>query len=113
MPGIGLAPGRPVAMEDVCDLQPRAAHGRRTTPRFSVSLRSAVRAGRAAGHSADRGVGDARVKGRGVEFGMAERTRAIMLTFYVIETESSVGRDPMLAGAARAFVRDTLPGPLP
>ena len=26
MPGIGLAPGRPVAMEDVCDLQPRAAH---------------------------------------------------------------------------------------
>ena len=39
MPGIGLAPGRPVAMEDVCDLQPRAAHGRRTTPRLSVSLR--------------------------------------------------------------------------
>src|SRR6516165_3087064 len=25
MPGIGLAPGRPVAMGDVCDLQPRAA----------------------------------------------------------------------------------------
>ena len=25
MPGIGLAPGRPVAMEDICDLQPRAA----------------------------------------------------------------------------------------
>src|SRR5215472_6127999 len=47
MPGIGLAPGRPIAMEDICDLQPRAAHGRRTTLRFSVSLRSAVRAGRA------------------------------------------------------------------
>jgi hypothetical protein len=24
LPGIGLAPGRPVAMEDICDLKPRA-----------------------------------------------------------------------------------------
>ena len=47
MTGIGLAPGRPVAMEDICDLELWAAHGRRTTLRFSVSLRSAVRAGRA------------------------------------------------------------------
>src|SRR5713101_2066509 len=39
-----------------------------------------------AGHVADRGVGDARVKGRGVELGMAERPRAIMRTFYVTET---------------------------
>jgi hypothetical protein len=26
MPGIGLPPGSPAAMEDVCDLQPLAAH---------------------------------------------------------------------------------------
>jgi hypothetical protein len=29
MPGIGLAPVGSMAMKDVCDLQPRAAHGRR------------------------------------------------------------------------------------
>ena len=29
MPGIGLAPGGAMAMEDVCDLQFLAAHGRR------------------------------------------------------------------------------------
>ena len=29
MPGISPAPGGTMAMEDVCDLQPRAAHGRR------------------------------------------------------------------------------------
>src|SRR5512146_1795750 len=46
MPGIGLAPSGAVAMEDVCDLQPRAAHGRRATLRVS-SLRSMARAGRA------------------------------------------------------------------
>ena len=34
-------------MEDVCDLELWAAHGRRTTLRFSASLRSAARAGRA------------------------------------------------------------------
>ena len=47
MPGIGLAPGGSMVMEDVCDLQPRAAHGRRTTLRLSAALRSAERAGRA------------------------------------------------------------------
>ena len=113
MPGIGLAPGGPMAVEDVCDLQPRAAHRRRATLRISASPQAAVRPVERAGYVADRGVGDARVKGRGVEFGMAERTRAIMHTFYVIETESSVGRDPMLAGAARALVRDTRPSPPP
>jgi len=31
MPGIGSTPGGPMAMEDVCDLKPRAAHRRRAT----------------------------------------------------------------------------------
>src|SRR6201984_3638548 len=60
-----------------------------------------------AGHLADRADGDAGAERRRVEFLVSERTRAIMLTFYVIETEGSVAKDPMLAGAARAFVRDT------
>jgi hypothetical protein len=113
MPGIGLAPGGPMTVKDVCDLQPRAAHRRRATLRVSASPQAAVRAGRAAGHVADRGIGDARVKGRGVELGMAERTRAIMRTFYVIETASSAERNPMLASGAALSARDTRSGPPP
>jgi len=33
-------------MKDLRDLQARAAHGRRATPRYPASLRSAARAGR-------------------------------------------------------------------
>src|SRR5437763_16881717 len=66
-----------------------------------------------AGHLADRADGDAGVERRRVEFLMSQRTRAIMLTFYVIETASSVGRDPMLAGAATAFVGYTRPSAAP
>ena len=47
MPRIGPAPGGPVAIEDVGDLQPRAAHGRRVRPPVSASPRRAARAGRA------------------------------------------------------------------
>jgi len=48
MPGISLAPGGPVAMEDVCDLQPRAAHG---PPGYTpvVSLPSVSGASRSSG----------------------------------------------------------------
>jgi hypothetical protein len=46
MSGIGPAPVGPMAMKDVCDLQLRAAHGRRATPRVAASPRSMVRAGR-------------------------------------------------------------------
>jgi hypothetical protein len=47
MPGIGSAPVSPMAMKDVCDLQPRAAHGRRARPRVSAFPRSMAPAGRA------------------------------------------------------------------
>src|ERR1700730_893593 len=48
---------------------------------------------------------------RCVGLGMAEQPRAIMRTFYVTETKSSVGWNPMIAGAACACVRDTQPCP--
>jgi hypothetical protein len=47
VPSIGSSPGGAVVMEDVGDLQPWAAHGRRTTLRFSTSLRSVAQGGRA------------------------------------------------------------------
>jgi hypothetical protein len=47
MPGIGLAPSGAMAMEDVRDLEPWAAHGRRARLRFPTSPRLAVRVGRA------------------------------------------------------------------
>jgi hypothetical protein len=73
MPGIGLAPGGPMAVKDVCDLQSRAAHRRRTTLRVGLLTGQRCEPVERAGYFADRGVGDARVKGRGVELGMAEQ----------------------------------------
>jgi hypothetical protein len=46
MPGIGSTPVGSMAMKDVCDLQPRAAHRRPASPRVAASPRSMVRAGR-------------------------------------------------------------------
>ena len=40
-----------------------------------------------------------------------EQPRAIMRTFYVIETESSADRNSMLASGATPSARDTQPGP--
>src|ERR1700730_13681531 len=56
-------------------------------PRFAQRHEPVERAG----HSADRRIGDAGVKGGGVELGVTEQPRAIMRTFYVTETQSSVG----------------------
>src|SRR6478609_11836943 len=47
MSGIGPAPVGSMAMKDVCNLQLRAAHDRRATPRVAASARSMMRAGRA------------------------------------------------------------------
>ncbi len=47
MPGIGPAPGGAMVMEDVGNLQPRAAHRRRARLRLSASQRAAAQAGRA------------------------------------------------------------------
>src|SRR5262252_4726963 len=57
-------------------------------------------------HLTDRADGDAGVKRRRVELLVAERTRAIMRTFYVIEIESSAARDSMLANDAALSARD-------
>src|SRR6266436_5030754 len=62
-------------------------------------------------HLAERVDGDAGVERRRVELFVSEQPRAIMRTFYVTETKSSVGWNPMIAGAARACVRDTQPCP--
>ena len=73
MPGIGSAPVGSMAMKDVCDLQPWAAHGRRTKPRVAASPRSMVQPVEWAGYGADRRIGDAGVKRRGVELGMTQK----------------------------------------
>jgi hypothetical protein len=101
-----------MAMKDVCDLQPRAAHGRRldlgSRPPFDQRCQPVERAG----HGSDRPIGDEGVKRRGVELGVTQRTGAIMRTFYVIEIESSPERDSMLANDA-AVSCHTWAGSLP
>ena len=63
-----------------------------------------------AGHLAERGDGNTGVKRRRVELFVSERTRAIILTFYVIEIESSAERDWVLANGAAVSARDRRPG---
>jgi hypothetical protein len=71
MPGIGSPPGGSMAMKDVCDLQPRAAHGRRLRlgSRPPVDQCEPVKW---AGDGPDRRIGDSGVKRRGVELGMTQ-----------------------------------------
>ena len=73
MPGIGLAPSGAMAMKDVGDLKPWAVHGRRLGSGYRPSFGQRREPVERASHSTDRPIGDARVKGRGVELGMAEQ----------------------------------------
>src|SRR3954454_17605556 len=69
MPGIGSPPGGAMAMEDVCDLQLRAAHRRRLHSGSRSPFSQRRELVERAGHGADRSVGDTGVTGRGVELG--------------------------------------------
>jgi hypothetical protein len=107
---VGMTPSGPVAAEDVRDLQSWAGHAgplRRGRSDYSLwyERRQPIQRAHDFANEVGGHLGVARCR---VELGMPERTRAIMLTFYAIETEGSVAKDPMLAGAARAF-RDTRP----
>ena len=73
MPGIGSAPVGSMAMKDVCDLQPRAAHGRRLSLRSRPPLDQWCEPVEWAGYGPDRGIGDAGVTRRGVELGMTQK----------------------------------------
>ena len=113
MSGIGSTPVGSMAMEDVGDLQPRAAHrprlGLGSWPPFGQCYEPVEWAH----YGPDRGVGNASVKRRCVELGVTQRTRGIMRTFYVIEIESSAEWDPMLASGATLSAGDTRPDPPP
>ncbi len=73
MPGIGPAPSGAMVMEDVGDLQPRAAHRPRVRLRVSASPRAAARAGRADWSHCGSWCWRRGCTGRGVELGMAEQ----------------------------------------
>jgi hypothetical protein len=72
MPGIGAAPVGSMAMKDVCDLQPWAAHGRwldfGSRPPPDQKCQPVERAG----DGSDRRIGDAGVQRRGVELGVTQ-----------------------------------------
>jgi hypothetical protein len=86
MSGIGTAPVGPMAMKDICDIQPRAAHGRRLVLGSRPLVDQGGEPVERAGDGPDRPTGNAGVKRRGVKLGVAEQPRAIMRTFYVTET---------------------------
>jgi hypothetical protein len=62
---------------------------------------------------ADRLGGDAGIERRGVELGVTKRTHAIMLPFYVTESQSAAERDRLLADDARRSARDKRQCPRP
>jgi hypothetical protein len=72
MPGIGSAPVGPMAIKDVCDLQPRAAHGRRLRLGSRPPVNQWCEPVERAGDGPDRRIGNAGVKRGGVELGVAE-----------------------------------------
>ena len=83
MAGIGFTPRRSMAAEDIRNLQPwtrhtRRASGGRLVLGFVLLGRQRREAVQRAHDLADGVGGDARVKRRGVELGMPERTRVIM-----------------------------------
>ena len=105
MAGMGRTPRRSVMAEDVRHLDRRPRH----RPRSARHLQQKVERTR---HLAERADGDAGVERRGVELFVSERTRAIIRTFYIIEIESSVERNSVLANDAALSPRDTRPGSL-
>src|SRR5208282_4469283 len=73
MPGIGLAPGSPVATEDIRNLKRGARHGRwRLSWRIAPPLKKRKPV-QGAHHLADRGGGHARIERRRVELGVSEQ----------------------------------------
>ena len=73
MSGIGPAPVGPMAMKNVGDLQPRAAHGRRLRLGSRSLFDQWCEAVEWTGDGPDRDIGDARVKCRSVELGVAQK----------------------------------------
>src|SRR6201993_5021432 len=74
MPGIGSPPVGSMAMKDVCDPQPRAAHRPRLGLRSRPPLGQCYEPVEWAGYGPDRGVGDASVKRRCVELGVTQKS---------------------------------------
>src|ERR1700751_296452 len=74
MPGIGSTPVGSMAMKDVCDLQPRAAHRPRLGLGSRPPLGPCYEPVEWAGYGPGRGVGDASVKRRCVELGVTQKS---------------------------------------
>jgi hypothetical protein len=99
--------------EDIRDLRGGTSHERRGLCR-RLLLRCQRREPSQRAHDrADHAGGYLRVERGGIELGMSERTRAIMLPFYVIESQSVAERDRLLADDARRSARDKRQCPRP
>jgi len=109
MAGIGLSPRRSMVAEDIRNLQRRARHASGGRGVLQLIL---------LGHQRSEAIEWAldladRVGRRGLELGVPERPRAIMRSFYVIESQRSAEQNWLLAGAAKHPARDTRQHPRP
>jgi hypothetical protein len=81
MAGIGLTPCRTMLAENIRELERRTRHARRALGRRRVRLEVLDEMIERAYHRTQRVGGHLRVKRRGVELGMAERTRVTLITY--------------------------------
>src|SRR5262249_62015336 len=72
MSGIGLAPVGTMAMKDVCDLQPRAAHGRRLRLGSRPLVDQGCEPVERAGDGPDPAIGDAGLTCRGFDLAVPD-----------------------------------------
>ena len=115
MPGIGPPPRGAVGAEDVSDLQRGPGHVIRALlqPASQRLILKLLQRLERADRAADRLGGNVGIDRGGIEPGMPEQPRVIMLTFYVIENQSAVERDRLLADAAGHSARDRRRYPSP
>ncbi len=108
---VDVTPSGPVVTEDIRDLQRRARHGASAGRPALLELGCDML--QRAPDLADYLGGDTGIERRGIELGVAERTRAIVLPFYVIESQSAAEQDRVLADDARRSARDKRQCPRP
>ena len=125
MAGVGFTPRRPMAAEDIRNLQVRTCHERRASGgRLGLVLLFDLLLGLVLLGPQRREAVERAHDRRGscwwrracrapscLELGVAQRTRAIMLTFYVIESQSAAAPGRLLADDAGHSGRGMRPHP--
>ena len=107
MTSVGLTPRRSEVAEDIRDFESGTDHACRLCRRIRPFAGQRCETIEWAHDRTDHVGGHVRVELGRVDLGVSERSRSIMRSFYVIESQSPAEQDWLLAGAARHSAHDT------